>query len=514
MIAYRYDNLATCASPVELRFASCLASLADLLSSTAPADNASSNRPHTLIPANTSAVTVLARPFASFGILDDSDDIALLMVPHILSVSASTAANFAATAAASEAAQSLSVRGLKPLLLATYHISSSDENTVRNAISILQQKIEADERKVNDAESDLENAKELLDAADQLVTQLQDKARRLGVANPETEGASSVLSSQLEEQATAKAAQDFRGAPWAMFAGGAAGNFDMLEPTPRVPWNSSRVAAYKGTAVAAARVTAGMGPLMLLGAIERNDVNHALMGFLGSKGTGMLAQSLEGQEQLEKLFPAMSHMELSNPRLVQNFRLRPGDEDSNHPQRPLIFSHLRTKFAGVLEMDGVGPRGGDGFVGMAVNLIHMPAPLQRVRVGVQHVAGRGGSSAASQVSYTLRQTLWYTVFQETMVFEDKPALDTFRRRCRDAGILLDQKIITLTGVRYNTIGVAWSSGVVPGQSLYSGELLMAQVPAHEQEAAPLDLRLVRAKVCSLIAQTRDTLWFVMYSIGG
>lgn len=503
LLIHRWNNPATCSSPIELYFTTLLANPTGLPPAAADNHETSivSNTPPSLIPAGQSAVSIPARPFPSLGILDDSEDTALWLVPRILLTQphTSTTANPATTASVA-AGRSALAASLRWLLLATYHISSSDDSTIRNAISRLEQSIDAENRKLSNAEAGYENARDSLKTADMELNSLQDKARKLGVEHPEVEGEAEAVSARLEVEANALIAQEFHGAAWNLFAG-SGGNLPMLEPRPRLPWSSSRALAYKGVASAATGVTAGMGPLMLLGAVERNDVNHALLGILGSKGRGLLTQALAGQQALEGLCPTADILNLSDAKLAQYFRLRPGDEDSQHPQRPLVFQHLRTKFATVLEMDGDGPRGGDGFVGMATNLVHMPRPLQGVCVLVQPPAsgGRGGgrnqpNTSAPPLYYSLRQTLWHSLFHETMVFLDKPALDGFRNRCQAAGILLDQKITTLTGHSHNMLGQAWSRGAVAGQALYTGELLMAQVPVADQEAAPLDLRLVRAKV--------------------
>lgn len=426
---------------------------------------------------------------ASLGIAEDTGDTCLYLVattiPAVLRM---------------EAGAAVSPPQLRPLKLATFYISSGDDHTIRKSIAVLDESITAAGQRLAAQEGIQHAAEKEQEEAAEAVQVLLARLHKEMVASPEQ---AISVSASLEQEALQKSrALHEHNVPEVHLE---ESDRRLLQPRPRTHLNRNRMAEYEEAALSVLRVSGGLGPLMLLGAVERSDVNQALLGYLNAnaKYKLLLVQGAEGHDAVAALDCCMNqavpYMNVSSPMVFYRYKLDGREVDGAHPQAPLRFASLRNTFRAVLEMDGVGERGGDGFVGMAVNLIHHPVSMHPMPVclpanAVEMARGQGVAPSVKTTQFSLRQTVWYYLFGDLMVFENQAAITAFTQRCVQAKVMFRQRLLGLDGSSYNMMDVGISQRHAPSKASYNGEFLLPGVSTATQLDCPLDLRIVRDKV--------------------
>ncbi len=189
--------------------------------------------------------------------------------------------------------------------------------------------------------------------------------------------------------------------------------------------------------------------------------------------------------------------------------------DPSHPQQTLPVSELSQLYREVLQssLTEEGEEGGEAyrinFIGYAVNLIHLtpellvwrcPNPalaLPRPSGGDKgRAAGRAGSSAAPPLKQLgLRQTLLTYLFGNAMVFEAAKDLERFRSRCHERRLTVSCRLVSLDGHPDGGGVKGGAAGLLSRRALADPALGWCVVPRQAQLQAPLDARVVKAKVC-------------------
>ncbi|MEW5318002.1 MAG: hypothetical protein WDW38_009256 [Sanguina aurantia] len=441
-----------------------------------------------VLPAGTSATTLPSRTIATLGIAQDSGDTSLFLVPTVLPAAATRGSSTAAPPPLPQ---------LQRLKLATFYISAGDDLTLRNSITALNDSVAAAKLRLSSCTASLQAARIGESAATHTLKGLQRRLQEEeGLTDVQQALAQAVADERLADELSARVHEEFRGAHLEDSGG------RLPQPRPRTQIPRSRALAYEEMAVSVSRVPGGMGPLMLLGAVERNDVNLALLGHLGVKAKLLVVQGSEGDEAIGELDcckqGALS-LDLASPNVYHRYQLHQSQVDSSSPQLPLRFANLRAMFRGVLDMDGTRPGASEGFVGMAVNLIHLSPSMQAKPVSLpanaaEMASRRGTAASPDSAQYSLRQTLWHYLLGDVMVFENQAAITAFKQRCAKAGVMLKQRVLGLDGSSLNMLDVGISQkNTVASRAGYSGEYLLPGVPVPVQQVCPLDLRIVRDK---------------------
>ncbi|KAG2454306.1 hypothetical protein HYH02_001335 [Chlamydomonas schloesseri] len=196
-------------------------------------------------------------------------------------------------------------------------------------------------------------------------------------------------------------------------------------------------------------VPGALGPLVMLGAAERSDVSDALA-YLSRGSLDKLyvvgRSALDTVKSQLRELGAGSALDLCNGSLERFYELDPGAVDMSHPQMPLFKREMRDRYRDVLNFDV--PRSAlegrsrpqdarepddHGFIGFAVNLVHLPPHLADVRV------------PTSRGQATLRQTLLNRVFGHAMVFDTEANVTAFQRRCSERGLRIETPVIAVDG---------------------------------------------------------------------
>ncbi|EFJ51191.1 hypothetical protein VOLCADRAFT_88023 [Volvox carteri f. nagariensis] len=322
-------------------------------------------------------------------------------------------------------------------------------------------------------------------------------------------------------------------------AGGAAAAAQMGHPT----LDAGRVfERLRQMASACAGLAGALGPLVMLGAVERHDVGVALGQLAGGRFERVFVMEEEALREvagrLRSMRPGGSATDLRDPGLLTRYDLDQEGVDTSHPQLLLTKRQLRNRFQarcaayscmayfdpdsdpdsdpfrvqvrqGVLNFDpdpeevaaradmhhqqhavppsssrqqrqqpkkrslvcgymsqeqqqedeaprplppqqqqqGRGGNGGPhpqsqsqshGFIGFAVNLVHLPPHLADIRVALRDSRGQ-------LVQATLRQTMLNYVYGNAMVFEGEEHIMSFRDRCRRAGVAVEMPLIAVDG---------------------------------------------------------------------
>lgn len=133
-----------------------------------------------------------------------------------------------------------------------------------------------------------------------------------------------------------------------------------------------------------------VGRLICLGAAEREDVNRAICGVLGSNLLSYAAKTPAGARAARGAVREGGYV-LTNPDIVTNFAA-PSLVDVRHPQRPIMPTReLQALCQDVLDLYSYRPD--QGFVGQAVNLVHMTEEQLQITVDVPAAdAGARGSA--------------------------------------------------------------------------------------------------------------------------
>lgn len=183
----------------------------------------------------------------------------------------------------------------------------------------------------------------------------------------------------------------------------------------------------------ASRPMGVIGPLICLGAVERRKVSSVLASITSRKK--LFCVVVDGDHALAavELFLKQHNitrntiMNVADTNIWQTFStnsIRPND-----PQRRLQFSDYER----VLEEFKC-----PGFVGFACNLVRLPQELLDWTV------------KTSRGALSLRQSVLFHCFRDTMVFESKGHMDEFRKRCAQMRILLRTRLVSLDGSSYTT----------------------------------------------------------------
>jgi len=135
-----------------------------------------------------------------------------------------------------------------------------------------------------------------------------------------------------------------------------------------------------------------LGRVICLGAVERHDVNRLLSSIIGSSLMRVACCGAPGIDLARWFLPDVGRWNLCNPDMVRSYS--PGDAYPNHAQRPLQPSgELLQLCEGVLGLERYSPE--EGFVGMAVNLIHCTEEQLQVVLNVPATV-HGGCFRACQ----------------------------------------------------------------------------------------------------------------------
>ncbi|GIL48724.1 hypothetical protein Vafri_5187, partial [Volvox africanus] len=294
-------------------------------------------------------------------------------------------------------------------------------------------------------------------------------------------------------------------------------------------------------AMACVGLPGALGPLVMLGAVEKCDVAIALGQLAGGRFERVFVTEdralRELLTRLSNMRPGGSATDLCDPVLLSRYDLDPNGVDVNHPQLPLLKRQLRNRFQVVLNFDppdhdtdtaltqpqsrqqqqqqhqqlqtlrrpAENVRSGNpqlrncqGFIGFAVNLVHLPPHLAEIRVPLRDHQGR------SLQQGTLRQTMLNYVFGNAMVFEREEHIHAFRDRCRRVNIFPDVPLIAVDGKGGYNLGdkgsVSFGERTVP-PICFSGlsPAEMTQLSQDGLHGGALDLRLraEQLRLCAL-----------------
>ncbi|GIL69462.1 hypothetical protein Vretifemale_391, partial [Volvox reticuliferus] len=291
-------------------------------------------------------------------------------------------------------------------------------------------------------------------------------------------------------------------------------------------------------AMACVGLPGALGPLVMLGAVEKCDVAIALGQLAGGRFERVFVTDDKALRELlarlSNMRPGGSATDLCDPVLLSRYDLDPNGVDVNHPQLPLLKRPLRSRFQAVLDFEPPAhdtdaalaqaqsrqqqqqqqqshrrpaedvrsgnpqQRNCQGFIGFAVNLVHLPPHLAEIRVPVRDHQGR------SLQQGTLRQTMLNYVFGNAMVFEKEEHIHAFRDRCRRVNIFPDVPLIAVDGKGGYNLGdkgsVSFGERTVP-PICFSGlsPAEMTQLSQDGLHGGALDLRLraEQFRLCAL-----------------
>jgi hypothetical protein len=132
-----------------------------------------------------------------------------------------------------------------------------------------------------------------------------------------------------------------------------------------------------------------LGPVLCLGAVERLDVNQVLSALVRRAERVAILGGADAADAFRRGFPGHGFYHLTNPDRVQKFS--GAAVDTSHPQHPLVPTPvLEGLCGGVLDLRRHVPE--QGFVGLAVNLIHLTPEQLAVRISVGAVANAGAGA--------------------------------------------------------------------------------------------------------------------------
>ncbi|KAG2426778.1 hypothetical protein HXX76_012835 [Chlamydomonas incerta] len=266
-------------------------------------------------------------------------------------------------------------------------------------------------------------------------------------------------------------------------------------------------------------VPGALGPLVMLGAVECAEVSDALA-YLSRGSLDKLyvigRTALDTVKSRLRQLGAGSALDLSNGSLERFYELDVAGTDTSHPQRPLLKRDMRNKYQDVLNFDvtrsaldgrrkpqGAREQEDHGFIGFAVNLIHLPPHLAEVQV------------PTSRGPRNLRQTLMNRIFANAMVFDTEDSVTAFQRRCEQRGLRIEVPVIAadgrgglnLGGIGEEQFGLRSRmnvrySGMPPDQVT---PLVLAPPPPQQQQhllGGALDLRLRTEQVRVLMMRNQ------------
>lgn len=316
-------------------------------------------------------------------------------------------------------------------------------------------------------------------------TQITDFKRKLGEYGVGLSGStlSTVLSGYLNKAVSAQQIPELQAlvrAPWSTHISPQ----HVLQPSPATQQDGVILPAYNAIIAAFSGVPGFLGPLMQLFGLEMDDTNRCLVASLPDSARAvMVAQDGHAAAQMGQIM--LGHMHIAELLAIQIVDLSayPQDHfwrftDTTTPQMPLLFHQLESKY----ETSGFLNKG-NGFVGMAVNLLLMPEPQYPVWI------------PTLQTAVSLRQTVGYLALGKSMVFETDSYLLSFTERCSAAGVLIQEPLLSLQGLTYNLTGLGISQRVPQNPT----PLLFPGVPDHVRSASPMDCRCVARRVRFLCA---------------
>ncbi|GFR46592.1 hypothetical protein Agub_g8185, partial [Astrephomene gubernaculifera] len=387
--------------------------------------------------------------------------------------------------------------GQPELLLRTLYVSAmGDGATLRRQMQELEEQIAAREGQLRVEEGQLRTAEADAQGHRERCRQCRAHLRQLGVQLPagqEEEGdpqrdtdmedgtaameainrAAEALDAQIRQLEGPPHFEDAAMALWEPNAS------VCLVPRRRDQHGERDYERLRRLAGACTGVPGALGPVVMLGAVERRDVAETLCSYLGGRCQRVYVRGdaalMEVRRRLHGLRPGFESTDLEDPDVSELFELRPAELDHNHPQMLLKKQSLCNLYRNVLNFEPVQPTNelpaqgsnrrrpdaNDGFIGFAVNLVVLPPHLLAERVAVRDTRGRG------VVQANLRQTMLNLLFRDLMVFETVAHIDAFKARCRAQNLPLKTQLIAADNSGSHGLG---GIGVV-----FSGERLSANV---------------------------------------
>ncbi|GFR46596.1 hypothetical protein Agub_g8198, partial [Astrephomene gubernaculifera] len=431
--------------------------------------------------------------------------------------------------------------GQPELLLRTLYVSSrGDGATLRRQMQELEEQIAAREGQLRVEEGQLRTAEADAQGHRERCRQCRAHLRQLGVQLPagqEEEGDTDMEDGTAAMEAIDRAAEfleaqirqlggppHFEDAAMIRFTPGPAVNANAsvcLVPRRRDQHGERDYERLRRLAGACAGVPGALGPVVMLGAVERRDVAETLCSYLEWRCQRVYVRGREAATELRRRVEAMrlsgKIMDLENPKLLAKYELHPDEQNLDHPQALLRKQHLRDLYQNVLNFEPVQqptnelpaqgsnrrrPDANDGFIGFAVNLVVLPPHLLAERVAVRDTRGRG------VVQANLRQTMLNVLFQDLMVFETEAHIDAFKARCRAQNLPLETQLIAVDGRGALNIGEEADEDFgerTPPNVFYSGLPInaVAGLGGDGWSGGAVDLRLKALQLRARALQQRE-----------